>query len=564
MKIVTVQQMRELERQADATGHSYAAMMENAGRAVAEAIQRRRNVKDLRVLVLIGPGNNGGDGLVCARHLQAMGAQVTLYIWRRDVQGDENYRLSQDQHIPCLWSEQDRDLALLRDLVLKTDVIVDALLGTGAARPIEGALKGILDVTRQLVQEMRERQVETQHVLSLQPFCSPATVSPRSSARRPWIVAVDIPSGVNCDTGQADPAVLPADLTVTFGFPKIGQFRFPGAGYLGELCIADIGIPAVLTEEVVVSLATPEMIKGLLPARPLNAHKGSFGKAMIVAGSVNYTGAAYLASTAATRVGAGLATLALAETIHPILAAKGTEVTYLVLPDDRGALTPGGVELLGESLEGYKALLLGPGIGREAKTMEFVRELLGLEAPGVPRKIGFVPSAGAGLEKAAPLPPLVIDADGLNALADADHWWQHLRSPAILTPHPGEMARLMHSSVEQIEEDRLETAQRAAQEWGHVVVLKGAYTVIAVPDGRATINPFANPGLASAGTGDVLAGCIVGFLAQGLEPYAAAIAGAYIHGLAGELVRQKLGDAGMVAGDLLPMLPRVIKALREQ
>ncbi len=553
MRILTIAQMRDLERRTDAAGHTYAEMMENAGRAVALAIQQRRQVEGLHALVLVGPGNNGGDGLVTARYLRQMGAQVGLYIWKRDTASDDNYRRTQEAAIPVSWAAEDTDGSTLRRLVATADVVVDALLGTGVDRPLEGGIKELLERVQQVVAENRG-------AARAHPFTAPAIPTPEWTAR-PWIVAVDTPSGIHCDTGAADPATLAADLTVTFACPKIGFYRFPAAALLGELVVADIGIPAQLMEEGDLFVATPQMVADLLPARPLNAHKGTFGKAMIVAGSANYVGAAYLASVAATRVGAGLVTLAAAGTVYSIVASKTTEVTHLILPDDRGAVRPSGVKIIRDELDGYTALLIGPGLGRDPKTVQFVHELLQLKAPTTPG-LGFTAMSARGTAETKSLPPLVIDADGLNALADLGNWWRDLRVPAILTPHPGEMSRLRGISVAEIEQDRLTAARSAAGEWQQTVVLKGAFTVIAAPDGRTTITPFANPGLATAGTGDVLAGAIVGLLAQGVEPHAAAVAGAYLHGLAGELAREELGDAGMVAGDLLPALPQAIQALR--
>jgi len=275
--------------------------------------------------------------------------------------------------------------------------------------------------------------------------------------------------------------------------------------------------------------------------------------------------------------------LALAESIHPILASKLSEVTFLLLPQDMGILIPDAIKILGERIQDYDALLLGPGLGRDKKTVQFVQQLLSVE-PGKRGRIGFLASEEAEEGKLS-LPPLVIDADGLNALADTPNWWEHLKGPAlssvkgpalssaegpalssvegpsILTPYPGEMSRLTGLTIREIEADRPGVAQQTAEKWRQVVILKGAYTVIANPEGRVVINPFANPGLATAGSSDVLAGAIVGFLAQGLAPFDAAVVGAYIHGLAGELVRKELGEAGMVAGDLLPVLPKVIKLL---
>jgi NAD(P)H-hydrate repair Nnr-like enzyme with NAD(P)H-hydrate dehydratase domain len=330
--------------------------------------------------------------------------------------------------------------------------------------------------------------------------------------------------------------------------------------------VSDIGIPSSLTAHLPLEVIDPELVGDLLPPRPRHAHKGTFGEALIVAGSPNYTGAAYLASAAATRVGAGLVTLCLAQSLHPILASKLTEVTFLLLPHDLGALVPEATKLLEEKLSDYDALLVGPGLGSEDSTVEFVRLLLGAEGEGARRGIGFLVGRGeeepAREEKVKKLPPLVIDADGLNALARTPRWWESLPVQGILTPHPGEMSRLMDCSIDEVEADRIGATQRAAQQWKQVVILKGAHSIIAAPDGRVAISPFANPGLATAGTGDVLAGSIVGFLAQGLSLYEAAIAGVYLHGAAGEMATAALGNAGTVAGDLLPLLPQVLKRLR--
>ncbi|MBL7183058.1 MAG: NAD(P)H-hydrate dehydratase [Anaerolineae bacterium] len=572
MKVLTTEEMRRIEREADAGGLSYATMMENAGRAIAESCPpfippnfggERGGATDRQILVLVGPGNNGGDGLVAGRYLHDAGAYVTFYIWKRRIEDDENFRLAAERDISTLWAEEDDAFAILRRLLGESDVIVDALLGTGVSRPIEGSLKEILTVVGEELRRRRESKGE-------ESLFSPSLPSFAALPSLPVLVAVDVPTGLNCDTGAIDPAAVPADLTVTFGFPKRGQFLFPGAEYVGQLIVADIEIPPHLADDVQVELATPEMVRELLPPRPLKAHKGTFGKALVVAGSVNYTGAAYLASAAATRVGTGLVTLALAESIHPILASKLSEVTFLLLPQTLGVLVPDAIKVLGERIQDYDALLLGPGLGHEKETVQFVQQLLNVE-PGKRDRIGFLASEEAKAGKLS-LPPLVIDADGLNALADTPHWWEQLKGPvlssvegpSVLTPHPGEMSRLTGLTVREIEANRLGVARQMAEKWRQVVILKGAYTVIADPGGRVVINPFANPGLATAGSGDVLGGAIVGFLAQGLAPFDAALVGTYLHGLAGELVRKELGGTGMVAGDLLPMLPKVIKLLHHR
>jgi len=552
VKVVTVDEMRCIEAASDAAGHSYAAMMEQAGRAVAEAITARREVRGRRILVLVGPGNNGGDGLVAARYLTEAGARVSCYLLKpRDPAQDKNFRLVQERGLVIVLAGEDERWRRLQRLVREADVVVDALLGTGTRLPLRGALAEMLSrVGRSLV---ARRQAPREPLTSL--------VSPPMGGMkggRPFVVAVDGPTGLDYDSGALDEVAIPADLTVTFAYPKPGHFRFPGAGALGELVVADIGTDPALAADVMLEVVTPEMVRGWLPPRPSDAHKGTFGKALIVAGSVNYTGAAYLAGAAATRAGAGLVTLALPAAIHAAVAAHLAEATYLLLPHELGAISADATRVLAERLEEYDALLLGPGLGRERETAAFVEALLG--GMGGRRRLGFV---GAEESAALPpaLPPLVIDADGLNILAGMEDWPKQLPPESILTPHPGEMARLMGCAVSDVQADRVTVAQSQAAAWGQVVVLKGAYTVVAAPGGRTAIEPFANPGLATAGTGDVLAGTIVALRAQGLGAFEAASAGAYLHGLAGALARAEVGVAGMVAGDVLARLPQAWKRI---
>lgn len=490
---------------------------------------------------------------------------------------------------------------------MDADVIIDALLGTGVARPITGALAELLAAVRQgIAQGQQEEALDAEGAGEAEPSSAQSAAQalhPAADfdflrlpvvgrATLPQVVAVDCPSGLNCDTGRLDPASLRADLTVTFANPKVGHFIADGPAACGRLEVADIGVDSDLAADVALELATPEFVRGLLPARPVDAHKGTFGKALVVAGSVNYTGAAHLAGAAAYRVGAGLVTLGVIPAIHPILAATSLETTWLILPEELGVISPEAVKTLAEKVGDYDALLVGPGLTQEKEAVQFVQRLLGIDERRRPT-VGFVssqataaskteniasPAADAGpsvgfLAKGRPHAsaaepdalrrlPTVIDADALNALAQSERWREHLPPRAILTPHPGEMARLCGCSTRDVQADRIGMARARAADWNAVVVLKGAYTVVAAPDGRSAVLPFANPALATAGSGDVLAGAIVGALAQGLAPFEAAVLGGYLHGLAGELARQELGDAGVVAGDLLIRLPIAMRQLR--
>jgi NAD(P)H-hydrate epimerase len=357
------------------------------------------------------------------------------------------------------------------------------------------------------------------------------------------VIALDIPSGLDADNGSCDHACLHASHTITLGFPKPGLFNLPGAGRAGVITVVDIGIPECMANDTIIELITDDWARSVLPGRPLEANKGNFGKVMVIAGSKNYIGAACLACSGAMRVGVGLVTLAAAGSLHSIMATKLTEVTHLPLPEAKaGTISAEAVNMVMPLLTDYKAVLVGCGMGKDEAVMAFNRSLL--------------------LQSKYKLPPLVLDADAINTLAETPRWWQQLTDNAILTPHAAEMSRLTGMAVKDIQANRAGVAAGVAVEWAKTVVLKGAYTVIAAADGRRSICPSANPGLASAGTGDVLAGAIAGLLAQGLKPFDAARLAVWLHAKAGEVVKEELGDSGIIAGDLLPLLPKVIKKLK--
>ena len=516
MKIVTADEMRAIESLSERAGVSTDALMESAGLAFARAVRRRvGHLAGVRVVALIGAGNNGGDGLVAARHLARWGANAVAYLCGRRPVPDPKLDAAALAGVDAARADCDPNMARLEDELSRAHVVIDAALGTGRSRPIGGAFA---DVLRRLAS---------------------------AKARRPLmrVAAMDLPTGVDSDSGAADPLCAGADFTVSLGFPKRGHFAFPGADFVGDLETADIGIPRGLDVDVPLDLMTREWAAARLPRHPTDSHKGTRGRAMIVAGSPRFLGAAYLAALAAARIGAGLVTIAIPESLVPSVAAKAAEPTFLPLPESARGV-PASREAANVVLEesrGCDALLIGCGLGQDPAVRDMVKRVLLSERD---------------------LPPTVVDADGLNALAQTLGWHERWRSDAILTPHPGEMARLTGESRERVARARVELALESARAWNKTVVLKGAYTVSARTDGGAALSPFANPALATAGTGDVLAGAIAGLLAQGLALGDAAALGVYLHGIAGEAARARFGDAGAVASDLLAELPQAILALR--
>jgi NAD(P)H-hydrate epimerase len=515
MKIVTAEQMRKIDQACIRQGTPVSTLMENAGKAVAEATREYiGTIKKQHVLCLIGAGNNGGDGLVAARYLHEWGAKVSVYLCSDRPPDDANLKLIQENSSTCIEAKTDKNLRKLDSLLASATCVIDALLGTGKMRPLEGVFQKALE-----------------------------KVNTAKKSKNLSIIAVDLPSGMDADTGAIDPACPYADLTVTLAFPKTGLFSFPGAERVGKLKIADIGIGESLADSITTELLTGEWAANTLPKRPLNANKGTFGRALVIAGSGNYVGAAYLACSGALRVGAGLVTLAATAGIRSLVAMKLAEVVFLPLPQTLEGIIPDeAVDIICREREKYNVLLAGCGLGQNPSTVEFLSSLL--------------------LKKG--LPALVLDADALNILARIPNWWQQIADDAIITPHPGEMARLCGLSLDEVQSDRQGVARKFAAKWQKTIVLKGAFTVIASADGRCRISPFANAGLASAGTGDVLAGVITGLAAQGLKPFEAAPLGVYLHGEAGELIKNELGDTGMIASDLLPVLPLIIKRLKNR
>ncbi len=512
MKVVTAKQMASIEKQSVLAGVTTDTLMENAGLAVAhQASTLIENLPGVRVVILVGSGNNGGDGLVTARHLQRWGLYVTVYLCGRRPEPDPKLESARTEGVDIVAASSDPELSRLQQLLDSCHLAVDAILGTGRSRPIRAPLQGILD----------------------------RLTAARTDRDDLGLLALDLPTGLDCDTAGVDPACVAADLTVALGYAKPGHLEYPGADFTGLLKVVDIGIPEALDNDINVTVMTREWARTLLPRRPANSHKGTYGRTMMVVGSLNYPGAAYLAATAATRTGAGLVTIAIAQSLIPILAARLIEPTFLPLPESGPGLpAPHATETILDSLHNYSALLIGCGLGQTPQTRSMVNGLLFSNRP---------------------LPATVVDADGLNALSHEDNWRLRWQAHGILTPHAGEISRLTGASTGA---NRLELSRQCATRWNKSVVFKGARSVISHPDGTAMLSTYANPGLATAGTGDVLAGIIAGLVSQGVSPDQSAALGVYLHGAAGDLVRNRIGDTGMIASDLLPVIPRVIADLR--
>ncbi len=627
-KVVTAAQMTALEQASERSGTSTDTLMEQAGLAVA-AVARERlgrqpgGFAGADILVLVGPGNNGADGLVAARHLRRWGAEVTAYLVARrpdpelepqlkpepgpgpepepepepNPNPDSSQNLNPDPRsklesarrygVSILAAAEDHGLAALDHRLRRSRLIIDAVLGTGRSRPLTGLVREVM--------------------LRLQAL---RLNSGKSESNRPLVLALDLPTGLDADTGAVDSACPAADVTLALGFPKAGLLAFPGVEHVGELLTLDIGLPPGLGEaDIPLELLTPDWVGRCLPDRPLNAHKGTFGHLLVVAGSRNYVGAACLVSLAAARTGAGLVTLAAPESVYPIAAAQLTEIIHLPLPeDDAGRLHPDAAGTVRELLPRYSCLAVGSGMGWSAGTTAFLERLLlddpASSTPGAASTTSITAAAAESSELtqvAAQVPaqgaaqaaiPTVIDADGLNNLSRLPNWWQRRSGPLTLTPHPGEMATLTGQTTAAVQQDRVAAARRWAAFWQAVVVLKGACTAIANPgraapdgfepdrsgpdragpgrgepdlaalEGLVRLSPFANPGLASGGTGDVLTGIIGGLLAQGLSPFDAASCGVYLHGRAAETLTARRGNAGILASDLIDCLPQTIKQIR--
>jgi ADP-dependent NAD(P)H-hydrate dehydratase / NAD(P)H-hydrate epimerase len=536
MKLVTVSEMREIEQEANDSGLTFDLMMRNAGRGLAKIVDASYSkLPDKLVLGLVGSGNNGGDTLVALAALARAGWQARAFLVRPRPADDPLIKDLLDAGGVVFEAGKDLNLKMLDGWLNTSPVWLDGILGTGITLPLKPELAGILGRI--------------------------SSFSPRAH-----VIAVDCPSGVDCESGETAPEVLPAEITVCMAAVKTGLLTFPAFMSVGRLEVVEIGLDQKLKswrglEKMVV---TKDWVHSIFPERQMDSHKGTFGTTMVIAGSINYTGAALLAGKAAYRIGTGLVRLGIPGPLHTALAGQLPEATWLILPHATGVISQNAYELVIKNLDKVTALLVGPGLGLEETTAEFIKELVSGKNNWVGRgPIGFVTSTKEEEpSRHFQLPPLVFDADGLKLLAKIPDWYKNISSPAVLTPHPGEMAVLTGLEVAEIQKDRLGISLSYAKKWKQVVVLKGALTVIASPDGRQAVIPVASAALAHAGTGDVLSGIIVGLRAQGVEPFEAAAAGAWIHAQAGLSAARRIGHpASVLAGDVLESIPDVLKEL---
>lgn len=516
IKVITAAQMQELERRTIGEGRIPATtLMERAGSGVAACIEQWvGTVSGKTITVVCGKGNNGGDGFVAARLLRRRRANVRVLTMASLSELSRDAALMYRQFVKVAGKSsvipyRSKDTA--RALLQESHLLVDALLGTGLSSAVTGRYG-------EVIESMNE-------------------------VNRP-VVAIDLPSGLHADTGTAFGQAVRASLTVTFGLPKTGLYQNQGIDLSGTINLVDIGIPSSYVDAIKshVTVITPQWVQGCLPRRERSGHKGTYGHAGIIAGSIGKTGAAALAAQAALRIGAGLVTVATPSSVNDILEAKLLEVMTLPMPETKArTLSRAALDRLLAFMATRDAVAIGPGLSTHHETVELVQTLTGR------------------LDR-----PAVLDADALNALTGRTAILASCKTPPIITPHPGEMARLEAEATSQtVNRDRIGTATRFARERGLFVILKGARTIIARPDGAVAICPTGNPGMATAGTGDVLTGMVVGLLAQGLPSWEAACTATYLHGAAGDLAAAMKGEVGMIAGDLLEHIPTALNRILE-
>ncbi len=514
MILVTAAEMQEMDRQTIET-HAIPGLqlMESAGQgAEVMLLAQFGDLAEDGVGIVCGKGNNGGDGFVIARELAAKDIDVVVYLLAKTdaVSGDAatNLKRLAELKIPVIEVPDEESFSTVTSNLSRSGLLVDAILGTGLTSDVRGFFKDVID------------------------FINHTGIP---------VFSVDIPSGLNADTGQPCGTAIHAQGTATFALPKIGHYTYPGAEYTGKLDIIDIGIPLAVVEAVSPQqfLLTAERVRSYFQPRAAETHKGKTGHLLVVAGSTGKTGASAMTAVSAMRAGAGLVTLGVAESLNPIVESQVLEVMTAPLPQSQtGILGDSALDEILALTTAKACLAIGPGIGQAKQTRSLIAKVI--------TQIDI---------------PMVIDADGLNNIAGQTQLLKKLKAPAVLTPHPGEMARLIESTPAVVQQNRLACAREFATHFGVHVVLKGAATVTAHPNGTAFVNPTGNPGMASGGMGDVLTGILAGFITQGFSPEAASHAAVYLHGAAADTMATNMGPIGYLAGEVMDTIPGEIRKI---
>jgi len=522
MRAVSGKQMRKIEDSAmENIGIPTLLLMENAAIRLTEhclaylnalsAKQRTARIRP-KVVILAGIGGNGGDGLALARHLYLNDVDVSIVIVGdiSSIQGDSYVNLNIVRNMGLTIHSIPSSENMINNIsymIESSNLVVDALFGAGLNRQVGGNYKNIVDAINN---------------------CSS------------YVISVDVPSGICADTGQVLGSAVKADLTVTFGFPKIGIMLYPGATYAGEIDIADISLPYLSANDPETSIYTDEEIPAIIPTRHPRSNKGTYGRVFAFVGSSGMPGAAVLSATAAYKTGAGYVYTCVIPPVAQVLQNNLKEAVTYIVPEYDGFYCKESFDAIADELKKSDVIMIGPGIGHKPHVSEFVFRLI---------------------ETAESC--LVIDADALNAISEDVNILKKLKAPCVITPHPGEMSRLTGLSISNILDNTIQTASDFSREFGVVTLLKDARTIVADPSGQNYINVSGSPALAKAGSGDVLTGMIASFVAQGLDPFTAARLGAYVHGKAGESAGKELSNHGVLASDLLDHIPKVIRHLEK-
>lgn len=520
MKIASSKEISQIEADSEKLGITAKKLIENAGLKIAENIIKEiKNISSTTIIVLVGKGNNGNDGLIAASHLSSFGINVVAYLCIKRPSNDYYLKVAQNGNV-IIENYSINSTKQLKGLFNKADIVIDAILGTGNKRKLSPPISDILSHLK--LSKVKNNKLK--------------------------IIAIDIPSGINPDSGLIDSSCVQVDKTFILGLYKIGMFENPKPEYYGQKSVLDIGLPINICKNINYDLITKSWVKKYIPKRSLSASKEDFGKVLMIVGSKDYPGAAGLAANAAMRSGAGLVTIGLTESIKPIVSNNTIESVFLTLPSNKSGniLPTKAIKLIEKKIIYQNVLLYGCGIS-QSKEMENLTKLILFS------KINF--------------PNIIIDADGLNALAKLNNqgvrWWENIPQHTILTPHIKEMSRLTGIEIKDIQKNRISISLKFAKIWNKIVILKGPNTIIAFPDKTLMVSPFATPLLATAGTGDVLAGLIAGLIAQKLPPHIAAGVGVYIHGEAAILASHNLKVNNIIASDLNLNIPKIIKSIIE-